>query len=61
MDTDREYLNVPKVAQALRVARSHADELVANGRGRGKLTPKHYRGRGCRANERMCRYKAIWC
>ena len=60
MDVYQECLNVPKVAQVLRVARSRAEELVANGRRRGKLTPKHYRGRGCRANERMCRYKANW-
>jgi hypothetical protein len=60
MDAHQECLNVPKGAQALRVARSHVEELMANGRRRGKLTPKHYRGRGCRANERLCRYKANW-
>ena len=60
MNVDQECLNVLKVAQVLWVARSHVEELVANERRRGKLTPKHYRGRGCRANERMCRYKANW-
>ena len=60
MNVDQQSLNVPKVAQVLWGARSHAEELVANERRRGKLTPKHYRGRRCRANERMRRYKANW-
>ena len=31
MDTQREYLKVPEVAKELRIARSRAYELVANG------------------------------
>lgn len=31
MDTRHEYLKVPEVAQELRIARSRAYELVANG------------------------------
>ena len=31
MDTRREYLKVPEVAQELRIARSRAYELVADG------------------------------
>jgi excisionase family DNA binding protein len=31
MDTQREYLKVPEVAKELRIARSRAYEMVANG------------------------------
>ena len=31
MDTEHEYLKVPEVAQVLRIARSRAYELVAEG------------------------------
>ena len=31
MDTQREFLKVPEVAEELRIARSRAYELVANG------------------------------